>query len=134
MRNNAPAFIASGTIQPSTFVTIDPNNDLSVLQCGANGQVIGIAQVGDNFPPGVGTGNQQAAVAGEQIQIFSVGDVCLLQTGTASGLTRGAFVKSDFLGNGVAGTADGSQVGAVALESCNAGEQCLVQVVIFVHG
>ena len=133
MRNNAPSLIANGTIQPSSFVSLDTSADLSVIQATANSKIIGISQVGDDFPPGVGTGAQQAAVAGEQVQLFGLGDVTVIQVGTASGVTRGDYLKSNAQGSAVTSSSASDNVGAIALESGAAGEQVLCQIVLFLH-
>lgn len=127
MFNNAPAMIAGGTIGPSRFCTPSAAADHTVLQSTAGAPSPFISQVGMKRPPGLpGSDNAIAAEAGDQIQLFALGDVCALTAGAA--VTRGAFLKSDATGRGIAGAA-GEETWALALESATAaGVLILVQL------
>jgi hypothetical protein len=123
----SPNFLANGTIQPSTFVMLDPSSNERVITCTANSAFpIGIAQQGVKYFPTPGSATNEAADAGDQIQVYGAGDVCLLSISTA-GITTGQLITSNSLGQGVA--ASGSNIcGAVALETLSGAGLARVQV------
>ena len=129
-RNQSPQLVAGGNISPSTFVKVSTAADNTALQAGANEGIIGISQVGLHQPPGVTGSDAYAAVAGENIEIFGLGDICLLKS--ASGWTRGDFLKSDANGLGVTIATSGvmQNIGAQALESAATNEFGRVQIII----
>lgn len=132
MSANAPGFIASGNINPSVAVKLDPSNNFHVLQAAAaTDKPIGIAQDGTYQPPGVQGSDGFAAHTGQPITVYGEGEQCLWQVG-ASNITEGDWLKSDANGKAatIAFTLGAStifQVG-IALESANAGELCRVVV------
>lgn len=131
-RNQSPLLIAGGNITTHSFVKLSTSADHTALQADANEQVIGISQVGTATPPGVDGSTTYAAVAGGHLQIFGLGDICLLRLGSG-GCTRGNNLKSDADGNGVVAASTGTTVqniGAVALQSGSEGELVEVQVQI----
>jgi hypothetical protein len=124
----SPNLIANGTIACSTFVKVDSSTSFKCIQAAANTDwPIGISQEwADAAPiPGAST---NAAVAGEQVKIYGLGDICLLQSTTA-GWTAGDKLTSNSTGQGV--TASGSNVfGAIALETISGSALGRVQVII----
>ena len=126
-RNQSPQLQAGGTINPSRFVKLDTTHDNQGLQAGAGDRTIGISGVGTDDPPGI-TGSAGAhAVDGENIELFGIGDICLLQAGSG-GYIRGDLLKSDASGQGQTSTTS-VWVGAIALESAVSGEFGRVQVI-----
>lgn len=122
---NNPAFRAGGTINTSRFVTIDTTagKDFQAVQSnGATSLPIGISQDGSKRVPGVNSltaaDTEIAAEAGDAIQIYGLGDVCLLDVGTAANISAGAELTADSDGKAVAATA-GQYVGAIALENAS---------------
>jgi hypothetical protein len=139
VRNNAPPLRAGGTVPPARFVKLSTTVDSTILVAtagsGAHGdQAIGISQVGMKRAPGLpGSDTTIAAESGDPLQIFSVGDVCLLTAGSG-GWAAGDNLKSDGSGRGITASATGDLVGAIALQAASGtGVQALVQMVIFAH-
>lgn len=125
---------ANGTINVSRFVIIDTGDNNSVTEAGANGKCFGISQPGGHAAPipSVTDDPVIAAIATENIQIFTATAECLLVSG--GNWTAGDYLKSDANGAGV--TLAGTQgllenVGAIALEAVTSGELGLVQVHVF---
>lgn len=132
MSNNvSPQLVSGGNISPATFVKLSASADNTALQAGANEAVIGISQPGTKDAPGLTGASAYAAEAGDNMQIFGLGDICLLKAGSG-GYTRGDRLKSDASGNGVPIAESGvaQNVGAIALESAAASEYGRVQIVI----
>lgn len=127
-RNNMFVAKANGTIAPAVFVKLDTTADNAVIAAAANTDfTVGISQIGQKRAPGLpGSSTTIAAEAGDFIQLFGVGDVCLLTIGSG-GCTAGDMLTSDGSGNGV--TASSAQiVGARALQTVAASAQALVQI------
>ena len=137
MAANAPNFIANGTVQPSRFVKLDTTAGklFNVIQAAANtdNTIIGISQPGSYDPPGTTGAASDAARAGLPLEVYSVGDVCLLEIG-AGGVTAGDYLTPDANGKGVTLTlTDGANVrcyGAKALETASAGDKARVLVIL----
>ncbi len=118
MRYNGVQFRAGGTIGPAVFVKLSTAADNTVLQAGAGDPIIGISQVGQRRVPGLaGSDPTIAAIAGEFVEVFIIGDVAQLTAGAA--FTRGDFLMSDANGDGITATTV-LEVGAVALQSAGA--------------
>lgn len=132
-RNQSPKLRAGGNISPATFVKVSTAAPHTCLQAGSGDRTIGISQPGTKFPQGLlGVSNTYAAQAGDEIDIFGLGDITRLVLGTG-GCAANDLLLPDGSGNGVVASAVGSAVqwvGAIALEDGNAGEQVEVQVVI----
>lgn len=130
-QNVSPQLIAGGDIRPSRFVKVSGVADNTALEADANEVIIGISQAGTRDAPGLTGTSANAAVAGDPVQIFGLGDVCLLTIGSG-GCTSGDRLKSDADGKGIpiAGTGGNQNVGAIALETCGENELCRVQIVI----
>lgn len=129
------AMRATGTIRCSRFVKMDSGANNSVKEADANEQTIGISQAGGRVAPipEVTTTPVEAAQSGENLQVFALGQSCLLEIGSG-GCSPGSKLKSDADGKGVAiatGTGVIQRIGAIALESASASEFAMVQVVLF---
>ena len=126
----AKLFKAGGTIRVSRFVKITGNSTVSEAE--AANRVVGISQAGGRTPPipDVTTDPVEAAQSGEQLQVFQLGEECLLRIGDG-GCSAGDALKADADGDGVTCASGGNNwYGAIALEAASAGELALVQVVI----
>ena len=129
--NNAPSYIAKGTIAPCSFVkvytTAGVANDNAVVQAGAGDKCVGISQQGMKRMPGLpGSDTTIAAESGDTLRVYGLGDDCLLQLGGT--VTRGDFLKSDASGYGVTGSS-GDECGAEALEAGISGVRIRVLIV-----
>jgi hypothetical protein len=116
---NGPKFRANGTIAPAVFVKIDVTADNMVVQATAGSKISGVSQEGMRRTPGLpGSDNTIAAVAGDEIDVFAPGEVCMLTAGAA--VVRGDYLKSDANGLAVPTTTGGTAFyGAEALESAS---------------
>lgn len=122
---------ANGTIIVSRFVKIDSADSNSVLACGANERVFGVAQEASRTAPtpDVAADPAQAAVITESVMIYTPGRTCLLMA--AGSFNAGALLKSNADGDAVvcaetAGLKENS--GAIALEAGAAGRLTKVLV------
>ena len=127
---NIRSYRATGTIRVSRFVT--PSADSSVAESNSGDLPVGISQQGGRAAPVPAntTSPVEAAIAGDQLNVFSEGEFCLLTLGVG-GCTAGALLKSDNDGQGVAlaGTAGTREFyGARAIEAGTAGTLVRVQV------
>ena len=130
---------ANGTVRVGRFIKIDPSDNNSVLEANANERCFGISGMGGREAPipSATADPPEAAQSGDNIEIRTIGELCLLYVGSG-GLTAGDRVKSDADGGGVKWLTNGTSptgvmqnIGAIALETASAGEYCLVQVHIF---
>jgi len=119
---------SGGTIRVSRFVNISGNSTVQEATTG-DAMPIGISQAGGRTPPipDVIADPVEAAQSGEQLNVFSLAEECLLRAGAT--VTAGQLLMSDSDGDGIAVTA-GKYHGAIALEAGVAGELVLVQVVL----
>lgn len=123
MRNSQ--VMAGGNIYPCRFVTLSAA--YVVTQCGANGNVFGISQVGTRVAPLPDVTSAYAAISGEQLGIFQDGDETLLELGGT--VSAGDLLKSDSNGKGVVlGGSGAENVGAEALEAGVSGNLIKVRV------
>lgn len=128
------AAISGGTIRPSRFVKLSGAADNTMLEADANEAAIGISHEGPRDAPVDGASGDIAST-GDQFDYYPEGRVCKLVIGSG-GITRGAPIKSDADGNGVASLLTGATmqwVGAWALESALEGELCQVIVKVYPH-
>lgn len=102
---------AGGNINPSVFVKLDTSNDNSVVQASAASDFV----IGVSTPSTKAFNGTVAAASGDPINVFGLGDVCLLLCGSG-GWTRGDSLTSDANGAGVTASS-GNIIGAKALES-----------------
>ena len=112
-----PGLIAGGNILPSVFCTMDGNN-YEVVQSVSGDHPIGISQVGTHDSPGVAGATAYAAIAGQELQVFTEGDVCLLTV--ATGVTAGQFLMVGSTNGYGVPLINGNWYGAQALENASA--------------
>jgi hypothetical protein len=124
-----PAYIADGDISVSRFVT-GGASDFTVTEADANELIFGISQEGPRLPPGIYGADAKAAVDGEALRVYGLGETCMLEVGDSVSAFR--FLKADADGKGVhlaTGTATLQYYGALSLENGAAGEKIRVQVI-----
>jgi hypothetical protein len=132
MPNTPPLLVAGGDIYPSRFVTMSTSEDNTGIQSTANSEIIGISQVGTNYPPlsNIITPPTVAAEDGQPFRLFGDGEQCLVEAGGV--ITNGELLKADGDGKAVEIATTGTTIqnyGAVALQSASAdGVMILVQV------
>lgn len=134
MPNTPPNLIAGETIRPSRFVRLDPSAAKTILEGEANDILIGVAQEGARTAPlNDLVTSVEAAQAGESVQIYGIGDICLLEAGAE--IATNDRLKSDSVGRGTPIATTGTTIqyiGAVALEpAAAAGTLILVQVQVY---
>lgn len=128
----SPNFQANGTISICRFVKVDASYAGNrVIQTTATTDVpIGISQQGSKLAPLPGAASTAADTAGDPIQVYGIGEICLLQS-TAAGWTAGDLLTSDASGQGVSAVASGGTgffFGAIALETISGAALGRVQV------
>lgn len=118
---NLPA-VASGTINPSVFVT--QSGDFNVAQSASGDGPIGVAQAGTKL-----FNVTYAAQAGDPIGVYGDGSECYIMLGGT--VTAGNFLKPDGSGGGtaIAGTST-DKIGAVALEGGASGNLIRCKVLV----
>ncbi len=124
-----PKLVCGGTIRPSRFFKASGSADHTILESDANEATLGIATDATRDAPQSGS-SANAGEDGDQMSVNMPGVVCKLYIGSG-GITRGAFLKSDADGKGVAAATTGTTlqwVGALALESASEGELASVLV------
>lgn len=130
-RNQVPQLIAGGNIYPSRFIKVSTAADNTALQAGANEAVCGISQSGSKYPSTEPSGllgtDQIAAVSGDNIGNFGLGDVCPVVCGGT--VTAGDLLESDSNGKAVT-SGPGRNFGARALESGTPGQLIRCQIII----
>lgn len=130
-------FRAAGTIRRARFVNIYASANNQVEEADANELPIGVAQDGGRAAPipSETADPPQAALAGEDLSVHTLGMHCLLEIGSG-GCNPGDLLKSDADGKGVVIASTGTTVqnyGAIAEEAASDGELCKVQVLIGKH-
>lgn len=127
--SRARSYRAGGDILPSRFVRGDDTAAYTVLQAGANSQIVGVSQPGTRAAPIAPTPPAFAASAGDPITVFADGaeDVLLELGGTVEPFDE---LKSDAQGRGVKITAGTTtqNIGAMALEGGGLSELIRVRV------
>jgi hypothetical protein len=128
-----PQLQANGNIYPSRFVQIDTTAPNKCKQAAANSKIIGVSQVGTNYPPLSDlTVSAYAAAAGQNVELFGIGQVCHIEAGDV--VTAGDYLKSDSVGRGVPILTTGTTLqryGAIALEAATAAGQMIRCYVFF---
>jgi hypothetical protein len=125
--NAPPQLMANGNIYPSRFVQVDTTAANKCVQATANSKIIGVVQAGTNYPPlndPAVTVSGYAATAGQTVELFGIGQVCLIEAGDV--ITPADFLKSDSVGRGVPILTTGTTLqryGAIALEAATAAGQ-----------
>lgn len=116
-----PGFFANGNVRVSRFVKIDSTAGkvFNVIEsAAATDKSIGISYEGAHDAPGVTGSDGYAAVAGENIRVYTVGDICNLTLGGT--VTQGDWLVSDSAGRGVTQTSGANiadVIGAIALDA-----------------
>lgn len=140
---NSLSRIAYGSINPMRFVMDQPGVMLGALQCTANGQIIGIAQIGVSNMPGTAWQQQgmpqmwPAAASGQAFQLFESNDIdTMVVVGSGFTVLPNQFLYSDASGNAqplnTATAASGLYwIGAKSIEGGVAGDPIRVQVMTF---
>lgn len=120
--------VAAGNITPSRFVKLDTSADGKVSQCGAGEQTFGVSQEGTRKAPLSGWDDGYAAIAGENVRVYSAPEdvYCFLEV---AGVTSpGDKLKSDGSGLGAVTTSANDHIGAVAEEAATANQLCRVRL------
>ena len=126
---------ANGTIFPARFVSFDPTaggvGDNKVIEtAAATLPVVGVSQLGTDFPPINDphvTLNNVAAIKGEQLDVFGVGEICAIEL--AEAVKAGDLLKAGSAnGKAVKAPTDGTVstkqfVGGFAMQSGAPGEK-----------
>lgn len=124
-------FNYGGNIVPNRFVMIDTSLDNTVIQATANAVTLGVSQSAEDSPPYSTLQSGFAGTAGRPGAVMQ-DEIALLEVGAA--VTRGASLKSDSQGRGIAVTTAADFVGAIALESAGAaGVKIRAKLVAFRH-
>lgn len=99
------SYTANGNVPMSSIVKPDSSAPFRVIvAAAATDPLIGVAsEAADRTPIPQDTGTQYAAIAGEDLKVYTVGDECSVQT-ASTGLATGDAVTSDGSGNGVTTT------------------------------
>lgn len=120
-------WVANGNITPSRFVKVDTSAEGRVIQCTATTDFpIGVSQAGTRRAPYSSLNDGFAAIAGEGVRVFQLGEVCPIEAGAA--ITRGDRLSPDTSGRGItAGAAVKS--GGIALESAS-GAGVLIDMIV----
>lgn len=123
------SFRAGGDIAPSRFVRLSAEHQ--VVPSGDNAEIIGVAQEGSRQAPLADyVSTVLAAQAGDSLEVYSAGEVCLVEAGAA--ISAGNLLKSNANGQAVPIATSGTTIqnyGAVALQAATAAGQkirCLV--------
>lgn len=126
-------YVADGTILVSRFVMASPTTDFRVIQATANAVIVGISQEGSRIAPlpHVTADPPEAAIAGEQLNIFGKNEVVTMLEAGTGGVVRGDLLEAGTGGTGITAlTTVGTvrNIGARALESAAAGELVRVEI------
>ena len=127
-QSSSPNFLANGAISTSVFVEVDASSNNRCIQATAGAFCIGISQEGSQLAPIPGASSLAATAADQEIQVYGLGEVCLLNA-TSAGWTAGDRLKADSSGFGVTASAS-DYFGAVALETLSGIGLGRVQVVL----
>ena len=126
----SPNLISNGAIGTSVFVTVDATSNNACIQSASGAFPIGVSQEGSYLAPTPGASGLATTASGQLIQIYGLGDVCLLNA-TSAGWTAGDHLKPAADGSGFGITAStGNYFGAIALETLSGTGLGRVQVVL----
>tara|TARA_R110000803_G_scaffold23906_5_gene58208 strand:+ start:2562 stop:2963 length:402 start_codon:yes stop_codon:yes gene_type:complete len=121
----SPPVISGGTIRPARIVKLSTAADNTVLEAAAATTLVyGVAQEGTQDAPTDGA-SVNAAEAGDQVEIHTMGESCLVEAGAT--FTAGVQLMSDSSGRAITATA-GNYVAGVSLKAGAVGELVLIQV------
>ncbi len=113
--------IAGGNVSPKRIVLISGVNSVTQSNATPGQQLFGVSTEQLRRPAGTAYDDGFAAISGEAILVYQVGDRCLCEMGTNSG-SAGAQVKPDANGRGATATS-GDYIVGTALESWTASNQ-----------
>lgn len=109
------SFLAGGNIPPSRFVSLSTTLDRTLVLSASGDLPVGISQLGTHLVPALGIDDGYAAVAGENVRVYTQDDeeAWLELSGTVA---PGDLIKPDLSGNGtgIKSSADGDNYGARA--------------------
>lgn len=126
--------VSGGTVRPARFVKPSGAADYTLLEADANEMAFGISDNATRDAP-LEDASGNIAVAGDSFNYHPEGNITVLEIGSG-GITRGAEIKSDADGKGIAALTSGTTnqwVGAIALESAVEGELARVLVKVYPH-
>lgn len=113
-------FVASGNISPSVFVKMTGStSDNKVSECTGSDRPCGVSKAGTRNPGGLASDDGLAAIAGEDLHVFTAGDECMIQLGGT--VVAGDMLKPHTDGTGLAGSST-DICGAQALAAGVSGE------------
>lgn len=125
--------IAGGTIGPSRFVKLSTTADNTVLVAGSNDPIFGISQKGTRTAPYPGLQDNNAALTGEDIMIYQVGETAVIELGGT--VAAGDYLESGgSTGTAVTSSVDGHNYGAKTPQAGVSGQLIEVQVVLGMRG
>lgn len=128
------SFVANGNIFPCRFVCGVTGSPFKVIAAvDSTLPILGVSQQGTLYAPGTAADSGYAATSGYPLQVFGLGEECLIEVG-AAGVTC-----DDYLTAGTAGVAvtvpltatAHREVGALALETGTSGQKIRARVVMF---
>lgn len=120
--------VANGNVYPSRLVIIDSTGAANkvVTATAATTQLYGVAQAGTRRVPYSGLDDAYAAIAGENVMVFTVGDRCMVEAGAA--VTAGDLITSDSVGRGITASTTNYVVGEALQSASAAGELFEIRV------
>ena len=129
----------SGAVLPASFITkaTDPTQPGAVKAAGANSVIFGVSFQGTLNSPGLiaalggPTTPDVAGNNGDNIPVYSVGDICLVYS--ATGFADGDLLESDANSYAITSTVTGHNVGGQALETVPAGCYGLMRILPGIH-
>jgi hypothetical protein len=121
-------FRANGNISPSRIVKIDGTQPgVNVIQAAAaTGALFGIAQAGTHNAPLSGFDDGYAAIAGLDVTVFTVGDLCQVEIGAA--VNAGDLLTSDGNGRAITATTGNYVVGQAEQNGTTLGQVIKMKV------
>jgi streptogramin lyase len=111
---------ASGNINPSCFVKLDPANSDRVLQCGVGDTPWGISQSATHLPPLAGVDDGLAAVAGEWLDVYGPQNSTRCDLRVSAPVFPGVQLKPDVNGYGTPVTSTADVFGAISQAAAQA--------------
>ena len=117
---------ASGNVSPMRFVHLVSSADNTAALAGAGESCFGISQMGTRNPPYSTLDDGYAAIDGEDLEVFGVGETTLLEI--AATVVPGDRLKADASGKGTPVTANNDEYGAVATRAGVSGDLIPVYV------
>lgn len=124
------SIMANGNIYPCRFVTLDTagtpdtyynaSGNFKVIEVAlTTAPIFGVSQEGTDWPPITDshiTNAGYAAVAGELLKVYTVGDECLIEI--AEQITAGQMIKANWVSAYSSATTDGKGAAVVMTSGC----------------